>query len=114
MNTGTILGIAIFAVLGFMVCIPIVRCMRRIWNCGGKKEKETFVLPTGSFHYKESPPYSVQPGLQVAQAAGWAPPDALDMQPAPPVFPTHQVKSPHSHFSPPVPAWDRRACLRIQ
>ena len=106
LNTGTILGIAIFAVLGFMVCIPVVRCMRRIWNCGKKKEKETFMLPTGSFHYKESLPYPVQHGLQTTQASGWTPTDAPDVHQAPPVFPTHQVKSPHSHFPSPV-AWDQ-------
>ena len=105
LNTGTILRIAIFAVFGIMVCIPVVRCMRRIWNCGKSKEKETFVLPTESFHYRGFPPYLVQHGPQTTQAIGGTPPDAPEMPQAPPVF-SHQVKSPHSHFPPPV-AWDQ-------
>ena len=108
LNSGTVIGIALCAVLGFMVCIPVTRCIRRIWKCGKSKEKETLVLP-GSFHYKGSPPYSVQQGLQTTQAIGETPPDAPEMFPAPPVF-SHQVKSPISHFPPPasIPAaWDQ-------
>ena len=108
LNSGSILMIAIFAVIGFMVCIPVTRCLRRIWKCGKSKKEETLVLP-GSFHYRGSPPYSVPQGLQTTQAIGETPPEAPEMFPAPPVF-SHQVKSPISHFPPPasVPtAWDQ-------
>ena len=116
LSSGSIVGIAILATLGFMVCIPVVHCMRRIWNCGKKKNKETFESPVGSFHYTGSPPYYAQQGLQTHAFGGTPPafpempralpqPDAPEIPQALPIF-SHQVKSPYLP-SPSTVAWDK-------
>ena len=107
LSSGSILVIAILAVIGFMVCIPITRCLRRYCKCGKKSKKETLVLP-GSFHYR-SPQQSVPRMMQTTQAIGESPQDVPEMFPAPPVFP-HQVKPSVVHFPSPASAptaWDQ-------
>ena len=98
--------IAILAVIGFIVCIPITCCLRRCWKCGKKgKKEETFVLP-GSFSYRQQ---AVPQGIQATHAIDGPPQESPEAFPAPPVF-AHQVKHSALHFPSPASAptaWDQ-------
>ena len=106
LSGGSILMIAILAVIGFIVCIPITRCLRRCWKCGKKGKKEqTFVLP-GSFNYRQQ---AVPQGIQATHAIDGPPQENPEAFPAPPVF-AHQVKNSALQFPSPASAptaWDQ-------